>query len=364
MGKNQARILAEHPDFELRAVCDIDAARADETAGGLGVPAYTDFTAMLRETAPDTVSVTSHNASHAPLTSAAAEAGVRGVYCEKPMATNMAEAHAMVNACRRTNTALVINHQRRLGADLGAMQRLVEQGAIGEVEFIRGDCGGDMLSDGTHLVDSILWLCGDRDVEWVYGGITREITDAMRERAAKRGDEPGTRYGHPVESGATAIVQIKDGPRIELFTGELRTEFRHYQVYQVFGRKGSLWRTGDRSEPNLYISDQAGGGLETGLDDTFMLRPLAAAGNGRGLWRSVDIPLPAGGKELIAEGYSRFAQTIRTGADHPMCGGNALRGFEIVMAVYESARLRKRIDLPLEQDRFPLQLMLDETTAP
>lgn len=44
--------------------------------------------------------------------------------------------------------------------------------------------------------------------------------------------------------------------------------------------------------------------------------------------------------------------------DHPLSAEKALRGFEVVMAVYESARLHKRIRLPLEQEKFPLELMM------
>ena len=43
-----------------------------------------------------------------------------------------------------------------------------------------------------------------------------------------------------------------------------------------------------------------------------------------------------------------------------MSGENALRGFEVIMAIYESARLHKKITLPLQQDRFPLELMVAE----
>ena len=41
-------------------------------------------------------------------------------------------------------------------------------------------------------------------------------------------------------------------------------------------------------------------------------------------------------------------------------GESALKGHEIVMAIYESARTRSRIELPLKQDAFPLQVMVDE----
>jgi hypothetical protein len=56
--------------------------------------------------------------------------------------------------------------------------------------------------------------------------------------------------------------------------------------------------------------------------------------------------------------YCLFAQMVRIGAPHPMAGTIALRGFEVVMAIYESARLRRKITLPLQQERFPLELLV------
>jgi hypothetical protein len=51
---------------------------------------------------------------------------------------------------------------------------------------------------------------------------------------------------------------------------------------------------------------------------------------------------------------------VREGVEieHPLSAEKALKGFEVVMAVYESARLHKRIRLPLEQEKFPLELMM------
>jgi hypothetical protein len=43
-----------------------------------------------------------------------------------------------------------------------------------------------------------------------------------------------------------------------------------------------------------------------------------------------------------------------------MAGDVALGGFEIVMGIYESARLSKRIVPPLAQERFPLDVMIED----
>lgn len=363
MGRNQARILAGLDGFELAGVCDVYEPAAQALADEHGVPAFDDFATMYDTVKPDTVSICTSNAAHAAPTIAAAEAGLKGVYCEKPMAVDMGEARAMVDACRKAGTALVVNHQRRLGPDLTTARALIEKGAIGDIKLIRGNNAGDILSDGTHAVDSMLWLAGDPDVQWVLGQVYRQIDDAMRERAQQQSEktgrpvEAGFRYGHPVENGGMAVFMLSNEIRCELFCGEMRDGYRAYQDYEIVGTKGRIWRTGDR-RPNLYIQDSQGGELAAGVNDQWVYKPLDGAPEASGVWRPVELPeYPF--KSGIEDGYLRFARMIHDGEEHPMCGRNGLRSFEVIMAVYESSRLRRRLALPLEQDAFPLQVMVD-----
>jgi predicted dehydrogenase len=75
--------------------------------------AYPSVEQMLAAGTPDLVSVCVWHRLHAPITIAAAEAGARAVICEKPMATSMAEVDAMIAACDRAGTRLLVSHQRR-----------------------------------------------------------------------------------------------------------------------------------------------------------------------------------------------------------------------------------------------------------
>lgn len=364
MGRGQATLLTTIDEFELTAVCDTLEANAKKAADETGAKMYTDYDAMLAAQKPDVVAICTPNASHAPQTIAAAKAGVKGVYCEKPMAVEMAEARAMVAACEKAGVALVVNHQRRLGSDLTHARAIIESGAIGEVKLIRANNAGDVLSDGTHAIDSVLWLAGDVDAKWVFGQVHREVDENMRAQAAEQsrktgfGVEAGYRFGHPVENGGMGVVMLQNDLRLEFFCGDLRDGYRAYQDYEVFGTNGRLWRTGDGARPNLYIQDAEGGEWIAGIDEQWQYRPLHKPGS-RGTWRPVELPkYPY--KNSIEDGYRRLARQIRHGDAHPMNGRVALRGFEIVMAIYESSRLRSRVSMPLTQDRFPLQLMVDK----
>ncbi len=319
MGLMQAKIIASLPEFKLTGVCDINPTNAEAAAAATGAKPHDDFNAMLAEHRPDAVAICTANDTHAAYTIAAAQfPSVRGIYCEKPMATNLGDARAMVAVCREKKIPLVINHQRRIGPDLTEARRLIQAGAIGAVSFVRCQCAGDLLSDGTHLVDSLLYLAGDQPVTWVFGQIHRV------------GNE--RRFGHVIETGGFAVVEFASGWRGELLTGDIRDPNSAYHDLQIFGTTGRLWRKGDQW-PNLDIQDAASG-----------------------VWRAVPIPNPT--ESGIAVAYRLFADTMQHGTAHPMNGDIALQGFEVLMAIYESARLHRKLTLPLPQDRFPLELMI------
>lgn len=370
MGRNQARILANHEDFTLAALCDLDADAVKEASAELGVTAYTDFAEMLEKEQPAVVAVPTSSAAHAPLTLQAARCpSVRGIYCEKPMATSLKDAKAMVDACRAHDIVLAVNHQRRLGDDLVKAKQLIDDGAIGDLRTLRGNCAGDFLSDGTHLCDSLLFLAGDSPVQSVVGQIVRDL-EAIRAKWARmdRPEPPqgfGYRYGHAVESGAMGVIVLENGLRLELFTGDLQQPGRTYQDYVVEGTSGSLWRTTDRQKPNnLFIRDARGGSLLESESGTAALTPVPGP-DGKGPWRPVEYTdaTERERRSEIVKGYSALAHSLRTGEAHPMSGDIALNGFHVVMGIYESARLGKRLTAPFEVDRFPLEIMIEEGRA-
>jgi predicted dehydrogenase len=216
------------------------------------------------------------------------------------------------------------------------MRRLTEEGAIGEVYLIRGTCAGDMLGDGSHLVNSIRWLAGDEDAAWVFGQVYREEPDPDEPRGMGHVRSGGWRYGYPVETGAMAVIEFTSGLRAELLTGEMRVPGRAYQDYEVFGTEGRLWRAGDSADPPVLMWDGEPGG-----------------------WRPAPVEGAAGQFDPMLSSYRLFARTVREGAPHPLAGESVLKGLEVIMAVHESARLRQRVELPLEQEEFPLRLMIE-----
>jgi UDP-N-acetyl-2-amino-2-deoxyglucuronate dehydrogenase len=346
MGRNHCRIFNGSSRFQVEAICDIDPARTQWVLDNITeCRVFDDYGKMLAEVRPDVVVVATPNDLHCAMTLMAVQYGVRGIYCEKPMAVSMLEAKTMVESCRSGNVQLMIGHQRRLTPVYRTMKRLMDEGAIGDVYLIRGTCAGDFLSDGTHTVDSIRYLLDDATPEWLLSSVFRLPmgTPLWADHVFT-----GRRYGHSIESGAQAVLEFPGKIRAEILTGSLWFPNRGYQDIEVFGTKGRIWRAGDSAKPDILIQDEKAGGFREVPVDRPEADESLLDGGGHGA--------NIAERNHVVEG---FADMIQDGSHHPMDGFNAIKTHEIVMAIYESARIHDRILFPLKQDRFPLDIMLE-----
>jgi len=340
-GRAHALPISELDAYELVGLCDLSREAAEGLAAETGgPPVFTDYDRMLAQTDPDVVAVAVPTALHCEYVCKAVGKGVRGIVCEKPVAHNLEEARRMVQVCKAGGVPLVFQHQRRLSDPYLTMRRLVEEGAIGELQLVRVSCAGQVITDGTHSMDLASHLAGDPVPEWVFGQIHRLPPDPDEPRAQGGKVSGGYRYGHAVEDGAVAVVQFRGGVRAELLCGDMRIPGRGYQDVEVFGTRGRLWRASDRSEVPVQIQDAAGGWREAPLDrDSF--------GTGDADTRS----------------YMIFAGSVEHGTAHPLNSDTALSLFQVLMGVYESARLNQKVELPLQQDQFPLDLLISAGRA-
>lgn len=192
MGRMAARHVAAYRGegrVEVVACCGRRFEPAQAFAAEQGISrAFTDFRRMLSEVPLDILSVVTHAPSHAEITIAAAEAGVPCILCEKPMATSVAEADAMISACERAEVRLSINHCRRWW---GAYHRLFEKltdGSLGQVRHLHFTCGGGRLGcNGPHAFDLMRLLTGS-EAEEVVGVLDAESAPDPR---GSEFDDPG-----------------------------------------------------------------------------------------------------------------------------------------------------------------------------
>lgn len=127
---------AANEKVELVAVCDIAEDRVFEVAEEYGVIAYTDYKELLKSGQVDAVSVCTPNYLHAPITIAALNAGIH-VLCEKPMATSLVEAEAMIEAAQKNGKKLMIGHNQRFVPSHQKARQLIKSGEIGKIYSFR-----------------------------------------------------------------------------------------------------------------------------------------------------------------------------------------------------------------------------------
>jgi predicted dehydrogenase len=101
--------VADLPQLLPLGVSDTDRARAVATAGRRGIMAYPDYAALLGDDRVDVVIIATPPAHHATMALAAIAAG-KHVFCEKPLATSLPEATAVVQAARAHRVRLSVDY--------------------------------------------------------------------------------------------------------------------------------------------------------------------------------------------------------------------------------------------------------------
>lgn len=161
-----------NPKTEIVAVC----ARTQTTLDRFAlkwklnsVKGYLDYKKMLQHERLDIISIVTHSDLKSEIAIEAAKAGVKGIICEKAMATSLAEADEMLKSCQASNTKLLINHPRRYHPTFIRAKEIIRSGAIGVLKSMRGAIWTYLLHNGTHVWDMFRYFAGD--VDWVIGGL-------------------------------------------------------------------------------------------------------------------------------------------------------------------------------------------------
>jgi predicted dehydrogenase len=118
-------------------LCDINPGRCAFAKSYIGVdcPTFVDFDAMLQETKPDKVIVTTVDSTHDQLIIAAMEAGC-DVITEKPLTTNETKCQAILDAQKKTGREITVTHNYRYAPHRRRMKELLQEYRIGRVTSV------------------------------------------------------------------------------------------------------------------------------------------------------------------------------------------------------------------------------------
>ena len=159
---------------------------------------YTNHKDMLASEELDIVTCGVSDHRHADIVvNAANKPGVKGIYCEKPLATTVEDTDRMLAACEANGVVLSVDHTRRFTPLWRyAKEQLLDKGEIGEVQWVFARLQGPramLFRNGTHVVDAMLWFTGTTGNEpkpsWVMADMEAGYEDF--DRYGQRGMDGG-----------------------------------------------------------------------------------------------------------------------------------------------------------------------------
>jgi predicted dehydrogenase len=161
LGNNHAQYFARrNPRTRLVAVADMLAQRAAALGEQYGVPAYPSAAELFAKQQLDLAIIATPDPYHRAPAVAAAEAGVPNIITEKPMATNVADAEAMLAAARRAGSRLWVHLPSRCAPEEVASRYVVQAGLIGQPIY------GDLTIDDNISVPTHMWR--ERSQQWAH----------------------------------------------------------------------------------------------------------------------------------------------------------------------------------------------------
>ena len=227
-----AEAVWDRPEVDLVAGADRDKKRLAMFGERYGIEAlYTDALEMYEKENLDILAIATNTRGRSFLTVKAVEAGVKGIFVDKPMTFTLKEADDMVNACAKAGVPLVGGATTTSHPSFGKAKELITSGAIGDVTSIEARV--PLLSqhqDWCYFVDS--------ELAWVSG-----IGDKPRR---ERGSTEFMGQGIIVAKDGT-VVHIRDGaPTVKISgsTGEIVFDGKRWTLWQdvdtLSGRKGRV----------------------------------------------------------------------------------------------------------------------------
>lgn len=316
---------AANPNVEFVGFCDIVLERAEQYADQHGGRAYSSYEEMLKAEKPDAVSVCTPNILHAPYAIAAANAGAH-VLVEKPMATNKADALAMIEAAKKNGVYLMVGHNQRLMPPHQKAKEILQTGKLGKVLSFRTSFGhpgperwsidgrdswffrkeeaimGAMGDLGVHKSDLIRWLLDDEvaDVAAFVQTLHKEGTD--------------------VDDNATCVLRMK--------SGTIGTLVASWTYYKGGDNSTVLWCENGAMHIGTHPVDQVIVELRDGSVEKYQVGAMAT-----------------NEKQLPSGVIDAFVECIVSNTPPSISGEEGLKSLEVILAAFDSQESKKVVSL-------------------
>lgn len=162
----------------------------------------------------DVVSICSPTSSHLSDVRAALALRPRVIFCEKPLASNVADAEVIVAECDRAGVPLIVNYNRRWDASANQLKHELDSGAWGQVRSVTGVYTRGVSNNGSHMVDLLQLLLGPIRLT----DVGMPIYDGFE-------DDPSVPMFVQTDSGIPVFISCGYARDYSLFELQIVTEF-------------------------------------------------------------------------------------------------------------------------------------------
>ncbi|MBI3664955.1 MAG: Gfo/Idh/MocA family oxidoreductase [Acidobacteria bacterium] len=341
--------LAAVSGFVVRSVYDPDKQAAGRVAAAAGARVAATLEEAVRGDDVQAVTVASPNVFHRAGVEAAAAAG-KHILCEKPIATNLRDARAILQAAERAGIVLQIGFHHRFTTEYRLTRRLLEAGVVGKIRAFQtmlaepislvpgGDnyrlkpelSGGLTLIDfGSHRIDQMRGLLGE------VAQISAQFASVVP--------------GHGMDDNVTLEVETREGA-----LGTL--SFQRFSRGAItpttlLGEKGVLCFSSYVVNP-VQASPVAAFTEEPLPQDALAFsRPLDWWNPPQPGWTTFWPPV----ENPYAAEYAAFLASIRDKTPPAVTGFDGYQALEIVIGAYKAFAARHAVTLPLDpEEEIPI----------
>ncbi len=187
-----AGAIIKNKKLTITSACDIDTKRLILFSKKYKIKnTYTNYIEMLHKEKLDVVVISTWSDSHKPIIIEAAKTDVKIIVCEKPLSFNSKDCKQITKICKKYDTHLIINHERRWDPMYKKLKKMLNNEKIGKIRTVTANIltnlsfnkksflidKSSLLHDGTHLIDLALFLFGD--IKSVKGIIPKKRKDTV-----------------------------------------------------------------------------------------------------------------------------------------------------------------------------------------
>jgi predicted dehydrogenase len=233
----------------LEMICARTPASAERYRAAYGFARATDdWVSLVSDARVDAIIIASPQTTHRAIAEAAFALG-KPVLCEKPLGASLDDSRAMVAAAEKAGVANMVgfNYVRTPATQFA--RRLIAEGAIGDVNWFRGEHTEDFLADSDapaswrtrgiangvigdlapHIINAALALMGP------IAEVVAELETVHATRRGREGPEAVTNDDH-----AQIMCRFESGVMGHMYSSRVATGRKMGYAYEVFGTRGAI----------------------------------------------------------------------------------------------------------------------------